>query len=363
MRKIRVLHLELSSSIGGIESFLLNLYREMDRNLIQFDFVTQSEKPALQQEFLDLGANIYRVSSIKKLGDYQKDIRKIVASGYDVVHVHKNSLANIIPLFCGKKENIPVFLHSHNTKPSAGKFTYILHEINRDKAYKMTREHFACSTDAGKWMYGDKSFTLAKNGILVERFKFDEQKRRLARKKLEIQENAFVVGNIGRFTDQKNHSKLLDIFEKILKLNETSYLLLVGEGENKEKIKLKAEKLGITNKVKFLGNRNDIPELLMCMDAFVMPSLYEGLPIAAVEAQASGVRTFLSDTISKETELGSAVNWFSVEEPEKTIAEEIVRECQKEFDRIYCNSEIVEAGFSMKTTAKMLMETYRRYVK
>lgn len=361
MRKARILHFELDSNLGGIESFLLNLYKEIDRDAIQFDFVTQSDTPALAGEFLSLGANIYKVSSAKNVYRYQHDIQKLLLNGYDVVHVHKNSLANIVPIYCGVKADIPVFLHSHNTKPSMGKITYLLHEINKFKAYKMTEEHFACSSEAGHWMYENKGFTIARNGIIAERFKFEYSKRIEKRKELLIPEDAFVIGHVGRFTDQKNHELLLDIFNEVSQMKKETMLLLIGEGENRNTIERKAVAFGICDKVKFLGNRSDIPQLLMCMDAFVMPSLYEGLPISAVEAQATGVRTFLSDTISKETALGSGVCWFSIEESPEMIAKMIIEECKKELNRINCNSEIINAGFDMKLTANMMIEIYQKY--
>lgn len=358
MRKARILHFELDSNLGGIESFLLNLYKEIDRDAVQFDFVTQSDTPALADEFLSLDANIYKVSSAKNVCRYQHDIQKLLLNGYDVVHVHKNSLANIVPIYCGVKADIPVFLHSHNTKPSMGKITYLLHEINKFKAYKMTEEHFACSSEAGHWMYGNKSFTIARNGIIAEHFKFEHSKRIEKRKELLIPEDAFVIGHVGRFTDQKNHEFLLDIFNEVNRMKEETILLLIGEGENRNKIERKAKKLGINDKVKFLGNRSDIPQLLMCMDAFVMPSLYEGLPISAVEAQAAGVKTFLANTISKETELSSAVIWFSIDDKAYNIAKIIIEKCKEQSDRSWYNTEVVNAGFAMEKTAKMLQNTY-----
>lgn len=358
MRKVRVLHFELSENVGGIESFLLNLYKEIDRDVVQFDFITQSDTPALARDFYSLGSNIYKVSSARNVYKYWHDIRKILLSDYDVIHIHKNSVANIIPLYCGVKAGVPIFLHSHNTMPSVGKITFLLHKINKFKAYKMAEEHFACSSEAGYWMYGNKNFTIVRNGIVTELFKFDYSKRNEKRKELSIPEDAFVMGHVGRFANQKNHAFLLDIFNDVNQMKEGAILLLIGEGENLDKIECKAKELGISDKVIFLGNRNDIPQLLMCMDAFVMPSLYEGLPISAVEAQATGVKTFLANTISKETEMSSTVTWFSIDDKTSNIAKIIIEKCNKENDRYWCNKEVVNAGFAMEETAKMLQNAY-----
>lgn len=363
MKKIRILHFELDHNLGGIEMFLLNLYKEIDRNLIQFDFITQSDTPALENDLKDLGANIFKVSNSNNVLKYRNDILKIISlKEYDLIHIHKNSLANIIPLLCAKKRNLPVILHSHNTRPSTGKISYLLHIINKNKAYKLANEHFACSNEAGKWMYGNLHYDIIRNGILTDNFRFNSQKRKKIRLSMELPEDAFIVGNVGRFTKQKNHEKLIDIFNDILKTNENSYLLLIGTGENKDFIKKKAIKLGIINNVKFLGNRNDIPDLLMAMDAFVMPSLYEGLPISAVEAQATGLKTYLSDKISPETELSSVVNWFSIEWDACSIAKLILEGTKISNNRTLSNDEIIKAGFSMELSAKFIQETYIKYV-
>lgn len=190
MSKIKILHFELDNNLGGIESFLLNLYKEIDRNVFQFDFITQSDKPALENDFLELGANIFKISKVKNTLQYKKDILKIMTNGYDIIHVHKNSLANIIPLYCANEQKIPVILHSHNTRPSVGKMTYILHQFNKNKAYKIVNEHFACSSEAGKWMYGNLPYDIVRNGILANRFKFNQLVRSNTRRLLEIPENA-----------------------------------------------------------------------------------------------------------------------------------------------------------------------------
>lgn len=360
MDKVKVLHFELSENIGGIESFLLNLYSMINREKFQFDFVTTAEKAAYGEQLKKLGGNIYKVSDYKNILNYKSDIRNLLKNNYDVVHVHKNSATNIIPLLEAKRVGgSKIIVHSHNTSPSRGRITGVLHKINQNKLYALTDYHLACSRVAGKWMYGEKNFEVIRNGIDVAKFIFDDNKRRDIREKFGILENSIVIGNVGRFTEQKNQMRLLDIFHEIVQCKPDSKLLLVGDGPLKKKCKEKARDLGIDRNVIFLGNRSDVNDLMQAMDVFVMPSLFEGLPIAAVEAQASGTYLFLSDTISSETEISKNVSWFTLNQSDEEIARMIVkRGVPNESVRLQSNLDVIKSGFAMTTTSKRMEEIY-----
>ncbi len=361
MGKIRVLHFELDKNIGGIEMFLLNLYTQIDRDEVQFEFVTAVENPALGDRLEKLGGIIHRVSPHSNPLAYKKDIRKLLENDYDVIHVHKNSAANIIPLELAEKSGAKkIIVHSHNTAPSMGKASVLLHKMNRKKLCKIADYKFACSTEAGRWLFGEDEFTLIKNGIITERFLYDEKTASDKRKELKVPENAVLFGHVGRFTDQKNHSFLLDIFSEILKLKPESMLLLVGDGEHKSGCENKARALGISDKVIFAGVREDIPDLMKAMDVFVMPSLYEGLPIVGIEAQAAGLALFLSDTVSPQTQLCDSVKWFSINESAEKIAGMILSvPLPNAGERISRNLEIAEKGYDIKTTADFILKCYK----
>ena len=254
----------------------------------------------------------------------------------------------------GKK----VIVHSHNTSPSVGRVTSLLHYMNKNKLNELADYKLACSTDAGKWLYTDNNFTIMTNGIITERFKFDQVKRKKIRNELSINENQIVYGNIGRFSEQKNHKRLIEIFKEIRKEQNNSILLLVGDGDLRSEIEATVRKYSLEANVIFAGVRNDIPDLLMAMDAFIMPSLYEGLPIVAIEAQASGLQLFLSDTISKETDIIGHTTWFSLNENNETIVNKI---CNTKYDneRVLFNDNVVSAGYDIKKTADMISEVYR----
>lgn len=362
-RKIKILHFELSDNVGGIESFLLNLYTAIDRDRYQFDFVTTSDHPALGKQLEALGGHIYQVAPYKQAFSYSRDIRKVMAGGYDIVHIHKNSAANVIPFKAASEfPSIKVIAHSHNTLPNGGKILSLLHRINKQYLWKNSDVHLACSTVAGEWMYGrEKKFEVIPNGIDTQKFAYSDSEYIETRKSLGIAESTFVVGHIGRFTEQKNHVGLIRIFDQIYKLHPDSVLLLVGDGQLRRQIEELANSLDCRKAIRFLGIRNDVNKLLKCMDVFLMPSIYEGLPVVCIEAQAAGAYVWLSDTISREVELTHQVEWFNLED--KNIAKRIINKGRPTSShRLLCNQEIVRKGYDYKSLADKIDEIYQRLI-
>lgn len=366
-KKIKVLHFELEAVTGGIESFLYNVYSVIDRNKIQFDFVTTVEKPALAKPLKELGGKIFTVSSLKNPYKYIKDINSILKNGnYDIVHLHKNSAANILPVYVIKKyKNIKIIVHSHNTRPSCGKITYLLHYLNRGILWKNSDIHLACSKIAGNWLYGEsKEFKVIKNGILAEKYKFKKENQKECRCRLGIPDNATVIGNVGRFSIQKNQKRLLEIFKCIYEIDKNVYLIMIGEGEEKANIKTKIKTNKFKDNIRCLGNQTDINKFMAAMDIFIMPSLYEGLPIVAVEAQASGLIVWLADTISSETEISRGVRWFCLENDNQNIAKKVLIQGKNNCEeRVKQNQEVINNGFDVKSTSDYLGNLYRRCVK
>ena len=360
-KKIKVLHFEIDGKIGGIETFLLNLYKNIDRRNIQFGFVTRSKEIPFQKDILDLGGCIEYIEGFNNIFQYIKDITRILNKGYDIVHIHKNSAANIIPFILAKKYGLPIVSHSHNTRPSCGTLSYVLHYINRVLLYKLSDVHLACSQDAGKWLYSNKKFQVVKNGVIVNNFLYDDKIASIKRKELSINDNQLVIGHIGRFTKQKNHEGLVKIFKEMLVNKPDAILLLIGDGPLKAGITNMVKKMGLDDSVMMLGIRKDIPELLMAMDVFLMPSLYEGLPIAAVEAQASGVDVFLSNTISQQTEIISSVKWFDNKWDYKMIADFVCNSYKlyRKNVRKNANKQVANAGFDIDYTASELSKKYQ----
>lgn len=264
MKRIRVLHSELNGELGGIESFLYNVYRFIDKEKVEFDFLTISDTPAYGDKFKKMGSTVYKVPKHINFLGYYFAIDKILREGnYDIVHIHKNSAIDILILKVLQRfPNIKVVVHSHNTFPSVGGKLEKLHKFNRKYLYDNADYRLACSDNAGKWMYGNGAFEIIKNGIDTKGFRFCTEYGEEIRAMYGIPMNAFVIGHVGRFTNQKNHSKLIDIFAAIKERKSDAYLLLLGGGELQDTIKSKVEKLNLCDSVIFCGVRTDVNKYL-----------------------------------------------------------------------------------------------------
>lgn len=360
-RKIKVLHFELDKNPGGIESFLLNMYSRIDRDKYQFDFITRYKNAAKSSELKQLGAKIYVVNGFDNPLLYYRKIKRIMALGYDIIHIHKNSAANIIPFIAAKAyDNLMVVSHSHNTAPSTGKISEIAHKINRPILWKLSDEHLACSDVAGEWLYGNKNnFTVVRNGINTEKYNFNNIIRCETRKNLGLPDDAMVYGHVGHFTEQKNHEFLLRIFGEIQEKQNNAYLLLIGGGVLEDKVRCLVKNKPYSSRVFFLGLRSDVDKLMQAMDCFIMPSIYEGLPIAAIEAQAAGLRVFLANTISKETQVTDSVEWLDLKNTPKEVALKIIK-IGPNRDRNAANIAVKNAGYDAIETARFLEKMYLR---
>ena len=356
---IRVLHSELESNIGGIEAFLLNLTKTIDRTGLQFDFLMRGNNSYLESTLKKYGANIYKVPA--GITNYYKFVKNIlIKNNYDFVHVHKNSAANIIlPLMVKKFTNAKLIVHSHNTRPSGGsKIAIMLHKINRNKLIKLSNYRFACSDTAAEWMFGDdyktKKVKILTNGIIVNDYVYNPEIRNKIRRQLKL-EGKFVIGHVGAFREQKNHKFLLEIFSKVNKPN--FILLLIGDGPLKNQIQEQAKRLGISKSVIFLGSRKNVNDLLQAMDLFVMPSLWEGLSISTIEAQASGLHLLLSNKVSKFSDITGNVSFLNLDDINKW-EKEIINCYRKGNIRADETVNIRKSGYDMKETARFLERIY-----
>lgn len=360
MKKVRVIHFELDKNIGGIEIFLLNLYKQIDREKVQFEFVTTVDHAALEEQFISLGGIVHHVPKYKNIIGYCQNIERLLQRNVDFVHIHKNSAANVIPLVIAKKCGVKnIIVHSHNTAPSVGKASRFLHRLNKKYLNEVATKKFACSAAAGKWLYLDDDFEIVPNGIITDDYQFDNNLRIKKRKELFIDDNIKLIGNVGRFTTQKNQMRAVDIFETIHRIDHNTKLVLIGDGELKDSVLIYVQEKKMEKDILLLGVRHDIPELMMAMDAFIMPSLYEGLPIVAIEAQTAGLPLFLSDTISEEAEITDGVNWFSLADSDEKIANDIMMSMQTmHLDRNRLRTQVIDKGYDMKNTAMKMLSYY-----
>ena len=312
----RILHVLNGLGSGGAESFIMNVYRNIDREKIQFDFLlrTSNNSSALIKEAEKLGANIYILSSFPRhvFKNYLEVKAFFKNHKYEVIHVHANALIYITPLIIGRKYHVAKrILHSHNTNTACGVFSNFLHYWNRNFVGLLANEYLACSNEAGKWMFKERDFLVLNNAIDVEQYVYNYKVRKDIREKLKIKDK-LVFGHVGRFVEVKNHEFLLDIFKKIVEKKSDAILILVGTGKLLNQVKEKSEKLNLQEKVLFMGERNDVNNLLQAMDGFIFPSIYEGLPFTLIEAQAAGLPILASDTVSEDVKITDCIEFCSL---------------------------------------------------
>lgn len=355
---IKVLHSELQANIGGIESFLLNLTKSIDMSNIHFDMLMRGNNQFLEDELKKLGVTIYKVPTNPI--QYYRFVKNLLkTNNYDFVHVHKNSAANIVlPLMVKKYSNAKLIIHSHNTNPSNGsKLGILLHKINQKKIIRLSDYRFACSDKAAIWMFGRNYSKLKvhiiKNGILASKYDFNSKIRNSVRKNLNV-ENNFVIGNVGAFRKQKNHQYLIKLFSQLDIPNKK--LILVGVGPLEQQMKQLARDLKIQDQVLFLGKREDVPNILQAMDVLVMPSLWEGLSVSAIEAQASGLPLLLSDNVSQLTKLTNNVKFLSLKDV--SIWKKYLQNIDNSFVRKSELTSIISQGYDIANSAQILAKFY-----
>ena len=364
MEPIRVLHENAVMDVGGIECLLMNLYRNIDRSKVQFDFMVHRAKTGyFDREIESLGGRIYRCKPFNPFHhlSYLNNMRKVFASHPEYKIIHAHSDLKMWPLRLAKEAGIPVRIaHCHNMETSVDlKWLFLEYEKLFIKRY--CTHLFACSKTAAAWLYGEKAVknnqvVYVKNGIEPEKYQFSEAIRNRVRRELNLKDE-FVIGHVGRFAKQKNHAFLLDVFAEIRRRDPRAVLMLIGTGSLLPEIKEKAACLGIKESVIFTGVRSDVPELMQAMDVFAFPSLYEGLPIASVEAQAAGLPCVISDTVTKEIALTDSVKFLSLSEPPEIWAERILR-FKQGFQRKPTTEQIKRAGFDIRDTAQKLERFY-----
>lgn len=369
-KPIRVLQITGGMNMGGIENFIMNVYRNIDRTKVQFDFlIHQEEKQIFEDEILSLGGKVYRIPSFGKVGHfgYLKELRKFFKNHkeYKVVHSHYNTVSGIIlreAKKCGIENRIA---HSHIAYPKYKFLEKIYKGYSKFFIKLSATKLFACSDLAGKWLYGkNASYEVINNGIEAEKYKINKELRVKKRKELKIAEDEISIGHIGRLTEQKNHKFLIEIFSKLYEKNNKYKLFLMGNGELEKEIKKQIEELKLEKNIIMLGVRKDVNEILQAMDLFVFPSLYEGLPVTLVEAQGTGLKCFISDTVTKEIDLECGLTEFISLEKSSEEWANIIDE-NKNYLRKDTTESLRKHGYDMTENAKNLenkyIELYNKY--
>ena len=357
---IRVLQVVTHMNRGGLETMLMNYYRHMDRSQVQFDFlVHRKERADYDDEIEALGGKIYRLPVLNPFSKiYKKELRQFFKEHpeYKVVHVHQDCMSSVV-LKEAKAQNVQCCVaHSHSASQDKN-VKYLIKMYYRREIPKYSDYLFACSQNAGEWMFRGTKFQMLNNAIDASKYIFDMAMRNKMRKFFGISDDTILIGHVGNFTRPKNHSFLIDIFESISKKTKTK-LILVGDGLLRKEIEEKVKYKGLENKVLFLGSRKDVPDLLQMMDVFVFPSTYEGLPVTMIEAQAAGLSCFISDKVSIECKRTDLVQQIPLTAGADYWADEILK--AKMTSRKDTYEEIKVAGFDIQENAKKLQQFYIR---
>lgn len=357
---VRVLQISGTMNIGGQEAFIMNLYRNIDREKIQFDFIVHTlEENYYEPEIKKLGGRVYHITPItKNVFKHCIDLYKIIRNNkYTVVHRHTAFSISWIDLFIAKIAGVKTRIaHSHSSNINENK---TIHFIFRPLLNKFSNKKFACSELAGQFLFGKKKFEIIYNGIDVKKFKYDMKKRARIREEINLK-NELLIGHVGRFTYAKNHDFILEVFEKyLLNYNKNAHLLLVGSGERENEIKEIIISKKLEKNVSVLSNRSDVNDILSAIDVFIFPSFYEGLPVTLVEAQANGLPIIASDRITNLTTINaSLVNSLSIEDSSKWAQLIDILSEHLEKNRIEKNKKIVNSKFDISNVTKVLFEIY-----
>lgn len=368
---IRILIYGLTDNLGGVENFLLNYISHFNFNIFQIDLISNTENPVFEEEFKRLGCNVYKVCSKRKNPfQFRKDMQKIFESNhYDIMWANLCGLANIDYLKYAQKYDVPIrIVHCHSGSNMFGVLKGYLHLINKHKIESVGTHYWACAYQAAQWFYpknilSHKNFSIVNNAINTNKFLFNERIRDQYRKKLNLNDK-FVIGCIGRLSYKKNIDFLIQIMNELKDVERNIHLLIIGGGDLEDKLRERVRILKLDQNVSFLGVRDDIPQLLQAIDVFVMPSLVEGLPVSAVEAQAAGVHCLMSDTITTEIKITTLVKFLPIKGDEaiqKWI--EAILMLKNGYIRQNMKKDIVTNNYEIETEAKRVQSFFLKVTK
>lgn len=367
-KPIRVLQVLGRLDLGGAETMIMNLYENIDRDQVQFDFVIHSQDEcAYSSRVRELGGVIYSVPcfTMKNIREYKKAWRQLFAAHpeYKVIHGHVRSTASIY-LKIAKQYGLVTIAHSHNTSSGKGLSAFVKNTMQHS-IRNIADFLFACSKGSGIWLYGGKAckgdnFYVLKNAIDTEKFTYTQEIRERVRSSLNL-EDKFVIGHVGRFEQQKNHDFLIQVFGEIYHTNKDARLLLIGSGPLEEATKDKVAKLNLSKVVYFLGIRKDVNELLQAMDIFLFPSLFEGLPVTLIEAQAAGLPVVASKNVSKEVQVTDLIQFLEIDNNIKEWSKAVLNTPKDKYrEDSNIGQGIAESGYSITTTSMWLMDFYMK---
>lgn len=370
MRRLKLLQFPIASSQGGITQYVLNNWKHIDKERFQFDFATMSKSLPMQEELVLQGCKVFKISCYAEENEEQfiKEFKKILLGGYDVIHLHtkqwKSFCVEQVAKECGIKK---IVIHSHSTGIDTQdikkkEWETIQHYRLRNKVSKdLGTDFWACSWLAADFLFGSNipksDIRILKNGIDVSRFIYNKAVRDKIRKDLNLEDN-YIIGHVGRFTYSKNHEFLIELFSHVVAEQSSARLLLVGSGELENFIKSKIEMLNLSDKVIFLGQRLDVNELYQAMDIFTLPSRFEGLSMALIEAQAAGLRCVASDNVPDEAVISNNLKKIPLD---ISMWKSQVLQWSAGYYRKDMYNEITQKGYNINTEIKKVEKLYSQF--
>ena len=364
-KQIRILQYIGSLNIGGSQSMIMEIYRKIDKSKIQFDFIIDRKNETLyEDEILKLGGRVYKFNSCVKgynIIQFKKEWNNFFKKHkeYKIIHCHVRSVASIV-LKIAKKYGLTTICHSHSTSNGKGVKSYIKRKLQK-RIVKYADYLFACSIDSAKWLYGEKMSQtnrciIINNAIDTGKYLYNEETRNRVRKNFNFNDK-IVLGQVGRLEEVKNYNFSIDLLSELVKRNSKYMLLIIGAGSLKDVIVDKIGKLNLKNNVLLLENRNDVNELMQAMDVFLMPSLWEGLPLALVEAQAASLPCIISENISDGILVDDIVSKLSID-----LIDEWVKKVEEISSTLKTRNDFTEIikskGFDIKNNVEIISKFY-----
>lgn len=366
--KRRVLHFTIANTGGGITKYVLRLWKYIDRERFHFDFVTMSKKLDFAEQLEAEGCKIYYLTTYAEDDKEQfiREVNEILDNGYDIVHLHTSWWRGFVLEKIAKEAGIPkIIVHSHNAD------VHIKENQSREEARQLHMEQralltediatdfLACSPEASEWLFADRiskdKIKIVPYTIEIKDYLFNDKTRNEYREKLRIEESNYVIGHVGRFAYQKNHDFLIEVFKEISAKIPCAILLLIGIGELEQEIRNKVVRYNLEEKVRFLGVRDDVACLMQAMDLFVLPSRFEGNPIALTEAQAAGLQCLVSEKITPTSKVTDKVDFLPLE-PQEWVDK--ILKYSKGYERKNTEDIMKNAGYDMDAVIKQIEEIY-----
>lgn len=339
---------------GGVEAVVFNYYRAIDHNKYQFDFFYDEDSTVdPPKDLIEMGARFYKLPPYQDLFRYIITLRKYLKRGrYKIVHSHLNTIS-VFPLYCAWAEKVE-FRIAHNHSVPGGK------EAGRN-ALKNVLKHFsrvfanqycACSEKAGRWLFGDKLYdhgriTVLKNAIDYNKFNIDRKVIEAKRNELRISEDMFVVAHVGRFTVAKNHKKVISVFKAVKEIKPNAVLLLVGDGEEHDNIKMWIKQYGINDSIIMTGKVTDPQNYYPLINVLILPSIFEGVPVTVIESQISGIPCVISDVVNTDVVISNTCHYLNINQSDRIWAEKLIA-ASKERTQLNENAQKYNIDYAVK---------------